>query len=388
MAAKPIGILVYTDTESSLATTTLVSSESIDDYEIEVTVLPSSGMSKAVYYLPADAVEISDLFPNLLFSPITMPDTVFLTDEITSTSTPWPGITAVPSLVAVTSGETSIQTSTEVIAEPSVHASIEAIADTSPDTSPEGSAKTSKPSRTVSVSPSTGTPSNPPGSGWFISKGAVAGTVLGVAVIIAALTFILTILYMRHQRRYRRGTSDSLADNPTRYTSLPGYRWDEVEKYTALAELDGSPRLIELDTLPSKPADDNLIRSKTQSFLTGVEAYTGKYFAERKNHKVLGNRNALKGFDTPFLQKALPLLLDQSKQCTLLITQALAHFIIARIQLSYERNESLLPPDFFLAQTVVDRCERNDPEGMMPRVPMIRPLFLAQIVKSNHPDLD
>ena len=314
MAAKSIGVLVYTDTDSSLATTTLVSSESLDDYHIEVTVLPSSGMSKAVYDLPADAVEISDLFPELLFSPITTPDTVFLTD------------TTIP---------------------------------TQAQTQP-----------------------NPSDGGWSMSKGAVVGIVLGVAGAMAALTLFFTVLYMRHRRRRRR-RSNPLADNPTKYTGLPSYRWDEIEKYTALAELDGSPRLTELDAHPSRPVDDNLIRSKTQSFLVGVEAYVAKFFAEGKNHKILGSRNALKGFDSPLLPKALPLLLDQSKRCTTLITHALTHFIIARIQIASERHESLLPPDFFLAQTVVDRCERSNPEcavapfsSLLPLFSQLSPLFL------------
>lgn len=189
-----------------------------------------------------------------------------------------------------------------------------------------------------------------PTAGHSLSNNTVAGIVVGAAVGLAFITFILTFLFMR---RKRRSKSSRRHHRPSNGPQVPRKTRDR----RVVTETSGASSLLE-HYLPQS-ADDNTVEQRARTTLEQIGFHVKTFY---QNPSIVGSRNSedeLATFDSPYLPTPLVTLLSQSKDTVPLIVHSLAYFVTLSISPIKDPTHSLLPIEFVTLPSSFGSAEAN-----------------------------
>ena len=261
MATRSGAYLVYVNTANDYATTTFTFPPDPGTSLIVITALESNVVTTRVvpYYLESLTAAFGAQVSVLDTSVLVAPSTTRIEPAGES-----PRVDATPA----TKGANSVSSSIFLT-------SSTASASTSSSSGSTVAGATSA-SNTFTATFPTQSTNKSPHRGWNISKGAVAGIVIGVAALIATLTFLLTVFYVRRRLRSGSRVSSVLGVIPRNTSESPNPKSKKDGPETHMAELDGSARFSEMNAHPPKPAEDALIALRASTFSTQVKAFVEK----------------------------------------------------------------------------------------------------------------
>lgn len=189
-----------------------------------------------------------------------------------------------------------------------------------------------------------------PTTGHSLSNDTVAGIVVGAAVGLAFITFLLTFLFMRRKRRSR---SSRRHHRPSNGPQAPRKTRDR----RVVTETSGASSL--LDQYLPQSADDNTVGQRARTTLEQIGFHVETFYQDLS---VVGSRNSedeLATFDSPYLPTPLVTILGQSKDTVPLIVHSLAYFVTLSISPIKDPTHSLLPIEFMTLPSSFGSAEAN-----------------------------
>ena len=187
-------------------------------------------------------------------------------------------------------------------------------------------------------------------TGHSLSNHTVAGIVVGAAVGLALITFLLTFTFMRRKRRSRS----------SRRHHRPSDRVLVLRKSrnrSNVPKSSGAPSLFE-NYLPQS-ADDSTVKQRTRITLEQIGFHVETFYQSLSDVGTPNFDEQLAMFASPYLPTPLVTLFNQSKDKTPLIMHSLAYLVTLSISPINGTEQSLLPIEFVTLPSSVGCVESN-----------------------------
>lgn len=187
-------------------------------------------------------------------------------------------------------------------------------------------------------------------AGHSLSNDTVAGIVVGAAVGLAFITFLVTFLFMSRKRRSRSRRRYHRPSN-----GVPVLR--KTRDHPVVTEKSGASSLFE-NHLPQS-ADDNTVKRRARTTLEQIGFHVETFYQNLSDVGTPDFNDQLSIFDSPYIPSALVTQLSQSIDTVPLIMHSLACFVTLSISPISATEKSLLPIEFITLPSSVGSVESN-----------------------------
>ena len=201
-------------------------------------------------------------------------------------------------------------------------------------------------------------PSAPPPLNHRLSNGAVAGTVIAVALGLALLTFLATFIFMRRKQYSKsKRTYRTSGQNRGLEMNTPRHRDSTTERTKKPTSTETSGASATYEHYLPQSADDRTVQQRTKSTLDQIELHIENFYRNSSSSTIRPDNAEVAVFDSPYLPAPLASLLPRSKNRVNIIKHVLAQSITSSISPSAGSARSLLPTEYAIPPNTVSSAE-------------------------------
>lgn len=180
--------------------------------------------------------------------------------------------------------------------------------------------------------------------------GEVAGIVIGAALVLAFITFLVTFVVMRRKqhvsgpRRQHGEKANNTYLSAGNIRDPPGDHGSKQPIFTPQSVVTGPTRSLDTHLPPS--ADDSTVRNKISTLYEQIGLHVENFYHKSAISVPPGAETELADFESPYLPGTLALLFQQARSGVPIIKHCLTGLILSRTSPSGDPKTTFLPPEF------------------------------------------